>query len=374
MVKRGFWVGGSLMAVGTALLWSFRPAPVPLAATLAPAAGTGSAPEDHGQGPGAAVAPGADDPRVHAFRLPTGDAPGLACEEARAVVAQTRGELAYVPDPVDSRAFADAAADWLDPYGLWSVAPDSPVADAFDARAAELLADLESRGAGRDCSAARALGADLVTWVDELRAVFDAARADPTPGEDAENAASAVAFEGATVTRPARALAATLGRHIGALDRELGAAAQSYADAARARYFPALGADGWARVVLAAAVRAYVPTIDPHGAWAPLDEESSVYEVDLESRPPVRLWEKAERTAVGIRVDSGATPPLVEGDVVLSLADMPTAGLSFEQMEQLGFAASDARPAAKVVLLRSGERAVRTATLDGAGGSTKAAA
>jgi len=372
MVRRGFWVGGSLMAVGTALLWSFRPAPVPLAATLAPAAGTGSAAEDHPPGPGAATAPGADDPRVHAFRLPTGDAPGLACEEARAVVAQTRGQLAYAPDPVDSRAFADAAADWLDPYGLWSVAPDSPVADAFDARAAELLADLESRGGGRDCSAARALGADLVTWVDELRAVFDAARADPTPGEDAENAASAIAFEGATVTRPARALAATLGRHIGALDRELGAAAQSYADAARARYFPALGAEGWGRVVLAAAVRAYVPTIDPHGAWAPLDEESSVYEVDLEARPPSRLWDKAERTAIGVRIEAGAAPPLADGDVVLSLAGVPTAGLSFEQTEQLGYAASDARPPAQAVVLRAGEKLPITTWLDGAPAETRA--
>lgn len=374
MVRRGVWVGGSLMAVGTALLWAFRPpAALPLAATLVPAAGTGSAaPDDHAGQPGASPAAGADDPRAHAFRTPNGDAPGLACEEARAVVAQTRGQLAYVADPVDARAFADAAADWLDPYGLWSVSPDSPVADAFDAHAAELLAELEARGSGRDCGAARALGAELVTWVDEIRAAFDAARADPTPGEDAENAATAVAFEGATVTRPARALAATLGRRIGVLDRELGAASQTYADAARARYFPALDADGWARVVLAAAVRAYVPTIDPHGAWAPLDEESSVYEVDLEARPPSRLWDKAERTAIGVRIEAGAAPPLADGDVVLSLAGVPTAGLSFEQTEQLGYAASDARPPAQAVVLRAGEKMPITTWLDGAPAETRA--
>ncbi|HEX8796456.1 MAG TPA: S41 family peptidase [Polyangiaceae bacterium] len=373
MGMRGLWVGGSLVAVGTALLWSFRPAPAAMPATLAPAAGAGSAAsDDRAAQQGASPAAGVDDPRAHAFRVPNGDAPGLACDEARAVVAQTRGQLAYVPEAVDPHAFADAAADWLDPYGLWSVSPDSPVADAFDARGAELLADLEARGGGRDCVAARALGVELVTWVDDLRAAFDAARADPTPGEDAENAATAVAFEGATVTRPARALAATLGRRIGAIDRELGAAAQPYAEAARARYFPALDPDGWARVVLAAAVRAYVPTIDPHGAWAPLDEESSVYEVDLEARPPSRLWDKAERTSIGVRIEAGAAPPLADGDVVLALSGVPTAGLSFEQTEQLGYAASDARPPAQAVVLRAGEKLPITTWLDGAPVDTRA--
>lgn len=37
----------------------------------------------------------------------------------------------------------------------------------------------------------------------------------------------------------------------------------------------ALGEEGWARAVIAAAVRAYVPQLDAHGAWAPLDEELS---------------------------------------------------------------------------------------------------
>src|SRR5207237_2261528 len=142
-------------------------------------------------------------------------------------------------------------------------------------------ADLEGRS--QSCDAARALGAGLVGWVDELRSTFDKARLQ-SGGEDAVGASAAPAFEGVTVTRPARTLAALLGRRVGAIERELGASGRSYAEVARARYFPALDADGWANVVLAAAVRAYVPTIDPHGAWAPLDEESSVYEVDLEAR------------------------------------------------------------------------------------------
>jgi carboxyl-terminal processing protease len=310
-----------------------------------------------------------DDGRAHDFRVPSGQAAGVTCDAARAIVAQARHQLAYVPDPVDPHAFAEAAADWLDPYGLWSVAPDTPVAEAFDAHASGLLADVESRGSTH-CAAARALGRDLATWVDDLRATFDAAREHPA-GEDLETARATTAFEGATVTRPARALSSTLGSRIGILEKALGPTSHTYAEAARSRYFPALDEDGWAAVVLAAAVRAYVPSIDPHGAWAPLDEESSVYEVDLEARPPLRLWDKSERTAMGIRIDSGAQPPLADGDVVLSLGGVATSGLSFEQAEQLGFATSEQRPPAQAVLLRAGDTQVITTTLDGASADTK---
>jgi carboxyl-terminal processing protease len=161
-------------------------------------------------------------------------------------------------------------------------------------------------------------------------------------------------------------LAATLGRRVGTMERALGPVAHPYVEAARARYFPSLDAEGWARVILASAVRAYVPSIDPHGAWAPLDEESSVYEVDLEARPPARLWDKSERTAVGVKIEAGAAPPLADGDVLLSLAGVATAGLSFEQSEQLAFAASEARPPAQAVVLRAGEKQPVTIWLDGA--------
>lgn len=359
MLRRGLWVSGGLFGAAVALLWVLRPPPPPGAVFVPPApAPPPVASVDHG-----ADSP-VDDGRVHAFRLPSGDAPGLTCEQARAVVQQARTQLAYTPEPVDPRALADAAADWLDPYGLWSVAPDSPVVDAFAAHASELLADVEGRS-GRDCHGARVLGASLVAWVDELRHVYDDARTQRAGSEDRAMCASGPVFEGATVTRPARTLAATLGRRAGVLDRELGPVIEPYLDAARSRYFPALDADGWGRVALAAAVRAYVPAIDPHGAWAPLDEESSVYEVDLEAHPPSRLWDKAERTAVGVKIEAGATPPLADGDVLLSLAGVATAGLSFEQVEQLGFAASDARPPAQAVVLRAGEKMPVTTWLDG---------
>ncbi len=366
MVRRGVWLMGSMLGLALALGWAARP----------------STPEGHVALGRVALPPGvqaddaspavpAEDTRSHSFPLPAGKAPSLPCDTARAIVAQARAQLAYPPDVVDAKALAEAAADWLDPYGLWSVAPDTPVAAAFDRHAIDLLADVEGRS-GRDCGAARALGSQLLAWVGELRATFDEATAHPSPGESAEDSASAPAFEGTTVTRPARALASTLGRRLGVIERDLGASARPFVEAARARYFPALTEEGWANVVLASAVRAYVPLVDPHGAWAPLDEESSVYEVDLEARPPLRLWDKAERTAVGLKIESGATPPLADGDVVLSLAGVPTAGLSFEQSEQLGFAASEARPPAQAVVLRAGETAPLTTWLDGASVESRA--
>jgi carboxyl-terminal processing protease len=363
MGRRGAWLAGGLFAA-SALLCGARflahrshgRAPPPHPIVEAPPALDQSA------------SSGSDDARSRAFRLPSGHAPSLSCDAARAIVAQARDQLGYTPDPVDARALSAAAADWLDPYGLWSVAPDSPVSGAFDHRAGALLAELEGRTHG--CDAAKAIGEALAAWTIDLRTVFDDALAHSEPGADAIDAASSIAFEGATVTRPARALAATLGRRIGVLRRDLGAELEPYAAAARARYFPPLDAEGWAGVVLAAEVRAYVPAIDPHGAWAPVDEESSVYEVDLEARPPDRLWDKADRTAIGIKIESDAEPPLADGDVVLALASVPTAGLSYEQMEQLGYAATDVRPRAQAVVLREGVKGPLVMALDGADGES----
>jgi carboxyl-terminal processing protease len=359
MAARGVWMGTGACAalaawVGLSHLHAAKPQ---LRAAGAPSV---EAPEP-GQ---AAQSPSGDDACSHDFRMPQGRAPSLTCEGAQAIVAQARKQLGYAPAPVEARALADAAVDWLDPYGLWSVAPDAPVAEMFEHGAGPLLADLEGRGSV-GCPEARVIGARLVEWVGELRGVFDESRRGASGGDDAMAAASAPAFEGATVTRPARALAATLGRRVGTFERTFGPAVQPYVETARARYFPTLDAEGWAGVVLSAAVRAYVPSIDPHGAWAPLDEESSVYEVDLEARPPTRLWDKGNRTAIGIKIESGALPPLADGDVVLALGGLATAGLSYEQVEQLGYAASEARPPARAELLREGDVTPRTLLLDG---------
>ncbi len=335
--------------------------PGPARSDVPPAGDVGSAADD-----------AADDARSHEFRVPSGHAPTLTCQAARTIVTQVRTQLGYAPEKVDAASFVDAAVDWLDPYGLWSVAPDAVVAGTFGKRSADLVAELEGKGSS-DCEAARAIGGALVPWVASLREIFDAARARADAGEDAHTAASAPAFEGATVTKPARALAESLGARIGEVERGVGPAARTYGDAARARYFPEGSANDWAGVVLAAAVRAYVPAIDPHGAWAPLDEESSVYEVDLEAHPPARLWDKAERTAIGLKIETGAEPPLADGDVLLSLAGVATAGLSYEQTEQLGFASSDVRPPAQAIALRAGSDAPVTVLLDGSAAAARPA-
>jgi carboxyl-terminal processing protease len=365
MGARGMSMTGGVLGAAGIWLWLSHPHAVKQAQP-APSAPMESSP------PAADATEAGDDAcgRNHDFRVPAGHAPSLTCEAARSIVRQARTQLGYSPSTVQPRALAEATADWLDPYGLWSVAPDTPIADAFERGGNELVADIEGRASG-NCREARALGGMLVAWVGELRAVFDQARRADSGAEDALTAASSPVFEGATVTRPARALAATLGRRVGVLDRALGPAAASYGETARARYFPTLDADGWAEVVLAAAVRAYVPSVDPHGAWAPLDEESSVYEVDLEARPPLRLWDKAERTAIGLKVQSGAVAPLVDGDVVLALGGVATAGLSYEQVEQLGYAVSETRPPSRAEILRGGDLKPKTTWLDAAASSEK---
>ncbi len=302
-----------------------------------------------------------EDERPHTFRVPSGEPPALACDAARMIVAQVRRNLAYSPDPIAPRAFASATGDWLDPYGLWTVAPDTPLGAALDKRAADLLADVEGRGTP-DCTAARDVGRVLAAWVDDLRALYDRERLTATV-EDVSFAAADPVFEGATVTRPARALASILAQRVRSVERGLGASGDPYVAAARSRYFPTLDEDAWSRVVLAATVRAYVPMVDPHGAWAPLDEEASVYEVDLEARPPGRLWDKSTRTAIGLRIDTGAVAPLRTGDVVLSLAGVTTTGMPLEQLEQLGFATTEARIAQQAVVFRSGDRTPRTLTI-----------
>src|SRR5438445_89162 len=140
-------------------------------------------------------------------------------------------------------------------------------AGLVEARGAELLAELEGRAAG-DCPAAHDVGVTLVKWVGTLRARFDHAR-ETAPTDDPALAARGELFESPSFSRPASVLAIELGTRIGAFARATGPSGKAYVDAARERYFPTLDAEGWGRVVLAAAVRAYVPLVDPHGAWAP---------------------------------------------------------------------------------------------------------
>ncbi len=345
------WIAGGAVAVG--LLWfaarAVPPGPVLVAAPSQP--------------PPAPVSDEPDeDTRSYSFRLPSGQPTALTCGEARRIVEQVRAGLAYEAEAIAPRAFGESTADWLDPHELWALATDAPTVAAIDRNAGDLIGELEGRKLD-DCDAARAVAEALVPWVAELRGVFDAARADVTAEGTASDALRATLVAPGTTHVVARELAASLGRRAGAAERGLGDAGKPYATAARDRFFPELDADGWSKVVLAAAVRAYVPLVDPHGAWAPFDEEASVYEVELSARPPSRLWQSGDFTALGFRVKEGAAAPLAKGDVLLAVAGVPVAGLPLEQLEQLGFAAAEARAPGTAVLVREGEATARTVTL-----------
>ncbi|MDF2697106.1 MAG: protease, partial [Labilithrix sp.] len=289
-----------------------------------------------------------DDERSYIFRIPSGEPTTLSCDEARTIVEQVRAGLAYTPESVKASAFAASAADWLDPHGLLSLAKDAPTAQAIQKAAPELLADIEGRRQ-RSCASAGAPGAVLEAWASELREAFDKGR--KAPGITAPTAA----LEPIPPTGGAHETAEELGRRAGAFEAAHGSQGKLFADEARRRFFPPLDRAGWARVVLASAVRAYVPLVDPHGEWAPFDEESRIYEVDLASRPPSRLWGRAVLTTVGVRVTEAPTPPLAEGDVVLSVANIATAGLPLEQVDQLGFASSDVKGPLSAIVLRDGK-------------------
>jgi carboxyl-terminal processing protease len=57
------------------------------------------------------------------------------------------------------------------------------------------------------------------------------------------------------------------------------------------------------------------------------------------------LWDRITATSYGFRIVAGAFPPLLDGDVILSLAGVIAGGLPLEQAEQLGSVAASARSA-----------------------------
>ncbi len=349
-------LGGATLALSLRLPRQEPPAPATARAWIADAvARLGGVGDDEIDGP-ACDSTALD----RGLTMPTGDPTAVACDDARTVVQQARSSLAAPGDPVDAAKFAAAASDWLDPHGLWSVAPDAPVGALLRRNADRLLAELEAAPGSGPCPVARAIGGEMVAWSDELRAEFDRGEhegREKGKGLDTREAwrlASSTPFEDGAVTRNARELAHDLGRQVGTLRAAYGEAVEPYAQAARARAAPVLPVDTWARVVTAAALRAYVPQLDAHGAWAPLEEELSIYDLALEAEPPARIWTERLRTSLGVRVERGALSPLTEGDVVLKVNGVPLAGMSVEQVEQLSVL-SDGRPGAltSVTVLRA---------------------
>ncbi|MBX3262343.1 MAG: S41 family peptidase [Labilithrix sp.] len=344
MRKAGFVVAALVPAcvVGWAILHA--PPPVPVIEARPPPAATAPVPPVSSS----SADDGHDDERSYVFRIPSGEPTSLSCEEARTIVEQVRAGLAYTPEAVKASTFAASAADWLDPHGF----PDPREGRTFCAVAPEGGAGALGGRGGQEAAGLRLQmtpGAVLESWVGELRDAFDKGRRSP-----GSTVAASAALEPMPPTGGARETAEELGRRAGAFEAAYGAEGARFADEARRRFFPPLDKAGWSRVVLASAVRAYVPLVDPHGEWAPFDEESRIYEVDLASRPPSRLWGRALLTAIGVRVTESATPPLAIDDVVLSVANVATAGLPLEQVDQLGFAAGDARSPLSAVVLRAG--------------------
>ncbi|MBK8996762.1 MAG: hypothetical protein IPM35_13585 [Myxococcales bacterium] len=351
---------GSGLALALGAFSNEPPAPPAIAnasATAAPPPSPGSG--DPSQDPAACES--------RPLKLPSGGAAVLSCVEARRIVAQVKSKLAT---PVASPAALELAqhtAGWLDPHGLWSAAPDSPIKAALTKYAARLLAELEAApNAESRCEAAEEIGRVARDWAVEIRRELEAARrsAPRLGAERTRLLAEQSVFQDDPVTRPARLLARDLGARIGSFEAEFGDAAGAV-PAALARLAPEQSLESWTKAVLAAAIRAYVPAVDPHGQWVPLDEEWSLYSADpaLDAEP--RLWGRMVRTALGVRVSDEATPPLSDGDLVLAVGGVATAGLSVEQVEQLAHLESIGGESTRdVVVLRRGERAPRTLSVE----------
>ncbi|MGZ5967880.1 MAG: S41 family peptidase [Polyangiales bacterium] len=278
----------------------------------------------------------ADVPQKKKRKPPNGAAPRLSCTSARALVADVEARLAAPVsagnDPKLATSLADATIDWADPHGLWTASPDSPVAPLLRARAAKLRAVLEGKA---DCAAEmKPIGEAIAHFVADLRTEWDAAKKTLPVDMAAKSAMFDGAFEDGALTKPAKVLARELASRA-AIAAKVRPEIAADLDEGRDRWLPVLDANAWAEVVLAAAVRAYVPLVDPHGAWAPSDESATLYDRDLELAPPPRLWTSSTRTAVGVRLDAGAVAPLREGDVVISVDGISVAGLSAEAIDQL---------------------------------------
>jgi len=295
---------------------------------------------------------------------PTGHLVGLSCADARSLMQEIKQRFAAdLPEPLPN-AFAESLTSWLDPHGLWSASADAPTGPLIANDAVALLAELRDLPTSKaPCAAAAEIGGALERWIAELQVAFDSASdgAPALPRESAAELALASAFEDGDVTVPARHLAAELGRRVGSVSASYAGTLQPFVRASRERFLPTLEAPEWEHVVLAAAVRSFVSVVDPHGAWAPLDEEWSLYADDPSFDDDERLWGDMLRTALGIRVVDAPTPPLQMDDLVLSIQGVPTVGLSVEQVEQLARASSSAPPSLgrSVVVLREGEDSPR---------------
>ena len=311
--------------------------------------------------PAASVAPVASaavpdtdaDPR--ALSLPSGAPTHISCEQAQRVTAYLQGELAAPPiEPVASE-LAAAWGSMLDPHGLWSAAPDSPLGVELTPAAPDMLASLYEQ-AGACAGAARVAGI-WQPWQLKLLAIYDAAYAaarsqPPRAKADLFALVAEPIFEDDPVTRPATELSRELGARLGAFVASFPEEA-ALAEQARARFFPTDN-QTLTEILILAALRAYVPLVDPHGDFAPLDEEWALYAGDdtLDAGSP--LWGEMTRTPLGARIVDEPAAPLELDDLVLSIQGLSLAGASIDQIEQAARSLAD-QGALEVRVLRQGE-------------------
>ena len=352
--------------VGAALAWPGAPsstsgsAPAPSDTALPSAAPPVDAPPATDS---RAASCGGERPLV----TPTGDPPRVSCQQARAIVSEMHQRFAGSPVQPRPKEFGRFVSGWLDPHGLWSAAPDAPIGRALKEHAEPLLDDiLKPEESDAPCTTALELGEKLASWSRELRQTFERARerAPSGPRRSALKQLFAPAFQDDPVTASAQSLARRLGEGVGRFTRTFPEAGEETLRAARERYFPDLAPEAWGEAVLAAAVRAYIPLVDPHGDWAPFEEEWSLYADDpgLDGEP--RLWREITRTAVGVRIVDGAAPPLAIGDLVVAVDGIATAGMPLEQAEQLARLEPSADNSRKVDVLRAEQGRIERLSVD----------
>lgn len=275
------------------------------------------------------------------FRIPSGNPSEISCADLRAIVDQVDDTLAYTPDDVGTRELVDATLDWIDPHGLWGIAEDAPLGDFLSQRGDDLKKSVHASS----CALSDEAGVVTASWTTSLRTVLDEAMRSPSTA-GMETAAS----DALPNNTKARSLAEEIGHRLGAIEKKYGAPMDRYIKSARDHFLPSIGEERWGNVVRAAIVRAYVPLVDPHGAWAPLDEEASLYEVELASNAPHSLFGHIVPTAIGARVES-VSSPFEEGDVVLDIGNVDLAGLPLEQLDQMSYAL-DTESSWKATVLR----------------------
>lgn len=324
-----------------ALACKQKPAPSP-APQPPQVVSSASTEEDAGATPSDAI----EGDETQTFRLPSGSLPTLSCDDTLRIVRQVLGRLPFTKGVTDPKAFEKDLLLWLDPHGFLVDGADSPLPKAIQKRSALVLADLEARKEG--CAKSRDLATQFAPFAKELQAAYRKGYDASEPAEDLQAAAAKELPDDPKV----RVRAEDLGKIAGSIAKK-SPELKVFVDRMLSRMLPDLSDEQWQGVVLASALRAWVPQVDAHSSWAPLDEESTLYDVDLDDIAKGRLWKRARASAVGAIAEE-PTAPLLPADVVLSVDDVATGGLSLEQLDQLAVAPFELKDSATVRVLRAG--------------------